>query len=142
MSYLIKQILTIYPDYLIGGVCQEGVYLNERQRINQKPYNTNIQSLLRHPRLDLLIAAYPDEIFQAEGLFYQGSDVVILSEPTVTETILAESLLTDSILIQKTGDNLLKKTQQFTENFLVDNQEKYLNICCQAIIEILTNIIT
>ena len=87
----------------------------------------------------MLIAAYPEAIFQAEGLFYQGSDVVILSDSTVTESILAESLLTDGILIQKTGDNLLKKTQQVTENFLVDNQEKYLNICCQAIIEILTN---
>jgi cyanophycin synthetase len=139
LSYLIKQILTIYPDYLIGGVCQDTVYLNERQRINQKPYNTNIQSLLRHPGLDLLIAAYPDEIFQAEGLFYQGSNAVILLDPTVTEAILADSLLTDGILIEKTGDHLVKKTQQATENFLVANQENYLNICCQAIREILTN---
>lgn len=136
LSYFIKYILNIYPDYLIGGICQEGVYLNERERIQQQPYNINIQSLLRHPRLDLLIAEYPESIFEKEGLFYQGSDLVILVESTSKETVLASSLLNQGILLTKTADTLVKTTTAGRKTFQLDNLEQYLNICCQSILDI------
>jgi len=135
LSYIIKYILKIYPHLLIGGICQQGVYLNERQRITKTPYNNNIKSLLRHPCLDLLIAEYPETIFQAEGLFYQGSDLVVLSDPTIKEIFLEESILEQGIIIKKISDTVIRQTTKGTEN--LKDGTSYLNIICQTIAELI-----
>lgn len=134
LTQIIQGILTIYPDYLVGGICRGGVWLNERARIIQTEYNHNVQALLRHPQLDLLIAEYPETIFQQEGLFYEYSDLVILIEPTDTEIILSNYLSEDGVYLIQLGNTLCKYRGKSSQTY---NQINYFNVYLETINELI-----
>lgn len=130
---IVEYLLSLHPDYLIGSISHQGIWLNQREKILQHPYNLNVQGFLRHPQLNLLLAEYPETIFTQEGLFYQNSDLVVLVEPTETEMLLADSLLTNGTLIVKRNNTLELKNSQTTEIYQLRNLDQYLTICCQNI---------
>ncbi len=71
---------------------------------NHQEYNSQVQSLLRHPQLDLLITEYPEEILLQEGMAYWGSNLVILEEPTEIEKMLLRDVLSEHrVIIQQEG---------------------------------------
>lgn len=59
----------------------------------RRDYNSNIQILLRNPKLDLLIAEYPEDILEEDWLFYQGSNIVVLDNPSEIEMMLVRVFL-------------------------------------------------
>ena len=133
ICHYIDTILSSHPHWLIGGVCQEGVWLNRTQQTLHSDYNRNIEMLLRHPRLDCLIAEYSEENFASQGTFYQGSNLLILDNPTDTEKILARDLLLQGILIIKQDNEVLIKKQESEQKLYLDDSMNFYDTCCQQI---------
>ena len=78
----IDHILLQHPDWTIGAVCRDALFVNRSEKILNKDYNSNLLTLLRNPKLDLLIAEYKEDILETDGMFYYGSNAVILDNPT------------------------------------------------------------
>ncbi len=133
LSQYINTILSSHPQWLIGGVCQGGMWLNHTQQTLRSNYNLNIEMLLRHPGLDCLIAEYSEEIFASQGTFYQGSDLIILDNPTEIEKILARDLLPKGILLIRQDNEILVKTQESEEKLYLSDGLSFSDICCQQI---------
>lgn len=113
----IDNILLQHPDWTIGAVCRDGVFINRSEKILNKDYNSNIQSLLRNPKLDLLISEYGEEVLEKDGMFYQGSNMVVLDNPTETEMMLARDVNDETTLVIKEGDNISIRRKGLIEQY-------------------------
>jgi cyanophycin synthetase len=140
LSQYIETILSSHSHWLIGGICREGMFLNHAHQALSPEYNINIEILLRHPQLDCLIAEYPEEIFASKGTFYQGSNLIILDNPTEIENILARDILPEGILIIKQGHEVLVKKQESEEKLSSGDRQSFCDICCQQISQLLNDI--
>ncbi len=129
----IDTILSHYPHWLIGSISEQGVWLNHNCQNFPRDYNTNIRTLLRHAQLDCLLAEYPEAIFEQQGTFYQGSNLVILENPTQTEMILARDLLPGGSLILRQENEILVKKQDSQTKYQLDNQQAFCHFCCQQL---------
>ncbi|MEN9226224.1 MAG: hypothetical protein Q6L60_13895 [Thermostichus sp. HHBFW_bins_43] len=82
---LVEHILSHRPKGYVGCVCREGVLLNHSVRPLQPSLFRQVKTLLRHPQLDLLLVEMDEETLEQEGLAYEGSDLVVLRDPTEKE---------------------------------------------------------
>lgn len=121
----IDHILLKYPNWTIGAVCREGVFVNRSEKVMHKDYNTNVQSLLRNPKLDLLIAEYCEDMLESDGMFYQGSDIVVLDNPTASEKTLIQNAYEDATVVEKQGDNISVRRQGWMENYQLRPDEAF-----------------
>lgn len=94
-------ILQHHPTWVVGAVCQEEVFINRAQKPLHHHYNTKVSNLLRNPKLDVLIAEYPDPVLEQQGMFYYGSDLVVLDNPTETEMMLSRDVFQDSVIVTR-----------------------------------------
>ncbi|MGB3200340.1 MAG: acetate--CoA ligase family protein, partial [Nodosilinea sp.] len=106
LQELVDHVLLQHPNWVIGAVCREGVLINRSEKNLSADYNANVRNLLRNPKLDMLIAEYRGDVFEQEGVFYLGSDMVVLENPTETETILTRDVFPHSTVIVREGDNI------------------------------------
>ena len=125
---LIDHILLQHPHWTIGAVCEEGIFVNRAQKVLNRDYNTNLLSLLRNPRLDLLIAEYPEAVLERDGLFYDGSNLVVLEEPTEIELTLQNSLLEDATIVIRQGNTVTIRKQGLVEQFELGSNEPFARI--------------
>ena len=128
---LINYLHQFYPHWLIGGICHSGVWLNNKTKTchyNYQNYNSQVQSLLRHPQLDLLIAEYPEGILLQEGMAYWGSNLVILSEPTEIEKILARDVLSQHRLIIQQEGQIAVGTKDRLEPYKLAESESFEDV--------------
>lgn len=130
---LIDHILLQYPNWVIGAVCREGVLINRSEKILSSDYNTNVRNLLRNPKLDMLIAEYQDDIFEQDGVFYSGSDMVVLDDPTETETILTRDVFPHSTIIVREGDNISIRRQGLIEQYRLGDAEPFSRVYLKEI---------
>lgn len=126
----IDEILAQHPNWTIGAVCHDAVFLNREEKPLRPDYNSNVQTLLRHPQLDLLIAEYDQLILEDAGMFYQGSNIVVLDNPTETEMMLARNVFDDSTVVinqenyisiqrgELIEDDTLRENESFTKVYL------------------------
>ena len=133
----IDHILLVHPDWTIGAVCREAVFVNRSQKILHKDYNMNIQNMVRNPKLDLLIAEYAEDVLERDGMFYYGSNIVVLDNPTETEMILARDILEDAIVVVKDRDNISIKAQGLIEQYTIGEQEPFKRVYLKEIAKIL-----
>ncbi len=82
---LVEHILSHRPKGCVGSVCREGVLLNHSFRTPQPSPFGQVKTLLRHPQLDLLLVEMDEETLEREGLAYEGSDLVVLRDPSDKE---------------------------------------------------------
>jgi len=129
----IDHILLQHPDWTIGAVCREAVFINRSQKILNQDYNINVQNLLRNPRLDLLITEYVEDILETDGMFYQGSNMVILDHPTETEIMLARDILDDSTVIVREGDNISIRRHGLIEQYSLGSTEPFTRVYLKEI---------
>jgi cyanophycin synthetase len=131
LEEVIEHILSQHPDWTIGAVCRDGVFVNRSEKIFNKDYNSNVQRLLRNPKLDLLIAEYNESILEEDGMFYSGSNMVVLDNPTPTEMMLTQDVFDDSTVIIRKGDNVEIRRQNLVEEKTLNADESlsqvYLN---------------
>lgn len=125
------------PNWTIGAVCREAILLNRAEKVLNYDYNSNVQNLLRHPGLDLLIAEYSEEILDREGMFYQGSNVVVLDNPTETEMMLARDVFDDSTIIIRQGDNITIQCKGLMEQYKLGPTEPLTRVYLKEIAKIL-----
>ncbi|BAZ00448.1 RimK domain-containing protein ATP-grasp [Tolypothrix tenuis PCC 7101] len=124
----IDHILLQHPDWTVGAVCRDGLFVNRSRKILSKNYNSNLQSLLRNPKLDLLIAEYEAEILEEDGMFYQGSNMVVLDNPNETEMMLARDVLEGSTVVIRKGDNISISRKGLIEDYSLGEDEPFTRV--------------
>ncbi|MBW4662586.1 MAG: acetate--CoA ligase family protein [Chroococcus sp. CMT-3BRIN-NPC107] len=137
LEAIIDHILLQHPDWTIGAVCKEGVFINRSEKNLNKDYNSNVQNLLRNPKLDLLIAEYQGNILEREGMFYTGSNIVILDNPTDVEGMLARDVRGDGILVIKENNSISIKRQGLIEQYELGENEPFSRVYLKEIATIL-----
>lgn len=129
----IDHILLQHPDWTIGAVCRDGVFVNRSEKVLHKEYNNSVQSLLRNPKLDLLIAEYDEEILASEGMFYYGSNMVVLNNPTETEMILTRDVFDDSTVVFKQQNNVSIRRKGLIEDYTLGADEPFTRVYLKEI---------
>ncbi|HEY9623738.1 MAG TPA: acetate--CoA ligase family protein [Crinalium sp.] len=133
----IDHILFQHPNWTIGAVCRDGVFVNRAEKVLHRDYNTNIQNLLRNPKLDLLIAEYAENVLDREGMFYYGSNIVVLNNPTETEMVLARDVFDTSTIVIKEGDNISIRRQGLMEQYRLGASEPFQRVYLKELATIL-----
>ncbi len=129
----IDHILSQHPDWTIGAVCHDAVFVNRAQKALSNDYNSNVQTLLRHPKLDLLITEYEESTLEEEGMFYQGSNIVVLNNPTETEMMLARDIFDDSTVIIKKENDISIRRQGLIEDYTLGEDEPFTRVYLKEI---------
>jgi len=124
----IDHILSQHSDWTIGAVCRDAVFVNRSKKVLSKNYNSNVQTLLRHPKLDLLIAEYPEEILEQEGMFYQRSNIVVLENPTETEMMLARDVFDGSTVVIRKGNDISIRRKGLIEDYTLGEDEPFTRV--------------
>lgn len=137
LQEIVDHILLQHPDWAIGAVCREGVMINRSPKNSHSDYNTNVQNLLRNPKLDLLIAEYPDEILAKEGMFYFGSNLVVLNNPTETEMMLSRDVFEHSTVVIKKQDSVSIQRMGLFEQYELGLNEPFSRVYLKEISTIL-----
>ncbi len=129
----IDHILLQHPDWTIGAVCQDSVFVNRSEKILNKDYNTNVQNVLRNPKLDLLIAEYAQDVLEKDGMFYQGSNIVVLDNPTETEMMLTRDIFDDTTVVIKEGDSISIRHKGLIEQYELGSAEPFTRVYLKEI---------
>lgn len=129
----IDRILLQRPDWTIGAVCRDGLFVNRSEKVLNKNYNINVQTLLRNPKLDLLIVEYCEEILEAEGMFYRGSNMIVLDNPDETETILLRECTEDDTVVVREGSNISIRRQGSIEQYTLGDGEPFTRVYLKEI---------
>lgn len=129
----IDHILLQHPDWTIGAVCQDGIFVNRSPKILNKQYNNNVQNLLRNPKLDLLIAEYNEDVLEEEGMFYYGSNMVVLNDPTEAEMTLIRDVFDDSTVVVKERDNISIRRRGLIEDYTLGAGEPFTRVYLKEI---------
>ncbi|WP_315790231.1 acetate--CoA ligase family protein [Fischerella sp. JS2] len=133
----IDHILLQNPNWTIGAVCRGGVFVNRSEKFLHQNYNSNVYTLLRNPKLDLLIAEYQHDILEQEGMFYERSNLVVLNNPTETEMILMRDVFENSTVVIRKGDNISIHRQGLIEEYKLGEDEPLTRVYLKEISTIL-----
>ncbi|MBW4645715.1 MAG: acetate--CoA ligase family protein [Goleter apudmare HA4340-LM2] len=129
----IDHILQQYPEWTIGAVCHDTVFVNRSGKKFNQEYNSNIQSLLRNPKLDLLIVEYREDVLETEGMFYKGSNMVVLDNPTEIEMMLMRDIFDGSTVIIRKGDDISIKRKGLIEDYTLGEDEPFIRVYLKEI---------
>lgn len=129
----IDQILWQHPEWIIGAVCREAVSINRSEKVLSRDYNTNVQSLLRNPKLDLLIVQYDEEILEMDGMFYYGSNMVVLDNPSDIEMTLVRDVFEDSTIVTKVGEQISIRRKGLLEQYSLEEDEPFSRVYLKEI---------
>ena len=61
-------------------------------------------------------------------MFYYGSNMVVLDNPTETEMILTRDILDDSIVVIKEGDNVSIRREGLMEQYTLSSGEPFTRV--------------
>lgn len=117
-----------HPNWTIGAVCRDAVFVNRSKKVLSKNYNSNVQTLLRHPKLDLLIAEYAEDILNEEGMFYQTSNIVVLDNPTETEMMLVRDVFDGSTVVIRKGNDISIRRKGLIEDYTLAEDEPFTRV--------------
>lgn len=137
LQELIDQILLKYPHWVIGAVCRDAVFINRSEKNMAGTYNTKVQSLLRNPKLDLLIAEYCESAIEQEGIFYDCSNIVILDNPTEIELTLTRDVLNDATIVIKEEMSISVRSKGLIEQYKLGENEPFKRVYWSEIAAIL-----
>ncbi|MBH8566336.1 cyanophycin synthetase [Nostoc sp. CENA67] len=129
----IDHILLQHPEWTVGAICRDAVFVNRSKKVLRPEYNTNVQTLLRNPKLDLLIAEYHDEILETEGMFYQGSNMVVLDNPTETEMTLVRDVLDGSTVVIRKENDISIRRKGLIEDYSLGEDEPFTRVYLKEI---------
>jgi cyanophycin synthetase len=124
----IDHILLQHPNSTIGAVCRDAVFVNRSKKVLSMDYNSNVQTLLRHPKLDLLIAEYGEDILEEQGMFYQNSNIVVLDNPTETEMILMRDVFDSSTVVIRKGNGISIRRKGLIEDYTLGEDEPFTRV--------------
>jgi cyanophycin synthetase len=137
LQEIIDHILLQHPDWTVGAVCRDAVFINRSEKNLNADYNTNIQNLVRNPKLDLLIAEYREDVLDQHGMFYYGSNVVILDNPTETEMMLARDVFDGTTLVMRKENTISIHREGLIEQYELGTSEPFSRVYLKEIATIL-----
>ncbi|WGV24970.1 acetate--CoA ligase family protein [Halotia branconii] len=129
----IDHILLQHPDWVVGAVCHDAVFVNRSKKVLRRDYNSNVQSLLRNPKLDLLIAEYPEDVIEEEGILYPGSNMVVLNNPTETEMVLVRDVFDGSTVVIKKENDVSIRRKGLIEDYSLGEDEPFTRVYLKEI---------
>jgi cyanophycin synthetase len=129
----IDHILLQHPEWTIGAICQDAVFVNRSVKVLSRNYNLNVQSLLRNPKLDLLIAEYREDILEREGVFYQGSNLVVLDNPSEVEMMLVQDVVEDATVVMRKGNEISISRKGLIEDYTLGANEPFIRVFLKEI---------
>jgi cyanophycin synthetase len=124
----IDHILLQRPDWTIGAICRDAVFVNRSKKVFSTDYNSNVQILLRNPKLDLLIAEYNEDVLKEEGMFYQNSNMVVLDNPTETEMMLVRDVFNDSTVVIRKVNEISIRRKGLIEDYTLGEDEPFTRV--------------
>ncbi|MBD1913886.1 MULTISPECIES: acetate--CoA ligase family protein [unclassified Leptolyngbya] len=125
---LIDHILFQHPNCSVGAVCRQGVFVNRSRKVFHSNYNVNVQNLLRNPKLDLLIVEYPEDVLEREGMFYYGSDLVVLDNPTDIENVLTRDVFDTSTVVVRQHETISIQRKGLMERYQLGPDEPFSRV--------------
>lgn len=128
LQEIIDHILLQHPDWTIGAVCRDAVFVNRSKKVFNTDYNSNVQILLRHPKLDLLIAEYNEDVLKEEGMFYQNSNMVVLDNPTEIEMMLVRDVFDASTVVIKKENDISIRRKGLIEDYTLGEDEPFTRV--------------
>lgn len=137
LQEIVDHLLLQQPHWAIGAVCRDGVFVNRSEKSLHPDYNTNVQNLLRHPKLDVLIAEYCEDVLDRDGMFYYGSNVVVLDHPTETEMMLARDVFDDSTVVIRQENTVSLHQNGLIEQYKLGKDEPFSRVYLKEIATIL-----
>ncbi len=137
LQEMIDFILLHHPDWTVGAVCEDAVLVNRSQKNRHPDYNTNVRNLLRHPKLDLLIVEYRAKVLDEEGMFYCGSNLVMLDNPSQVEQMLVRDALKDSTIVTRQNDEITIQRQGLIEQYQLGTDEPFSRVYLKEIATLL-----
>jgi cyanophycin synthetase len=137
LQELVDHILQQHPDWVIGAVCRGGVFINRSKKVLHRNYNTNVSNLLRNPKLDLLVAEYPEAVLEQQGMFYYGSNLVVLDNPTETEKMLARDVFPQSVIVTRQQNDVSIRRAGLIEQYQLGEEEPFTRVFLKEISSIL-----
>jgi cyanophycin synthetase len=137
LQELIDQITMKHPTWTIGAVCRDAVLINRSLKDMNGAHSTKVQSLLRNPKLDLLIAEYREDTLEQEGCFYDFSDIVILDNPTDTEMMLVRNLRENGTVVVKQDSTISVRSRGLVNRYELGEQEPFKRVYWKEIAAIL-----
>ncbi|QSJ14260.1 acetate--CoA ligase family protein [Nostoc sp. UHCC 0702] len=129
----IDHILLQHPEWTVGAICRDAIFVNRSKKVLRPEYNTNVQTLLRNPKLDLLITEYHDDILETEGMFYQGSNMVVLDNPTEIEMTLVRDVLDGSTLVIRKENDISIRRKGLIEDYTLGEDEPFTRVYLKEI---------
>ncbi|MEA5581935.1 acetate--CoA ligase family protein [Nodularia harveyana UHCC-0300] len=133
LQVTIDHILAEHPDWTIGAVCHDAVFINRSQKVFSRNYNSNVEALLRHRQLDLLITEYQEPVLEKQGMFYQGSRMVVLDNPTPTEMMLVRDVFDDSTVVIKKENDISINRRGLIEDYTLGADEPFSTVYLKEI---------
>lgn len=137
LNELIDHILLQHPNWTIGAVCRDAVLVNRAEKSIHQDYNVNVQNLMRNPRVDLVIAEYREDVLERQGMFYYGSDIVVLDNPTETEMMLTRDIFHDSIVVIRQDNTISIRRKGLVEQYHLSSDEPFSRVFLKEIATIL-----
>ncbi|MEN9230887.1 MAG: hypothetical protein Q6L68_08275 [Thermostichus sp. DG02_5_bins_236] len=135
---LVEHILAAHPHWCVGSLCSEGVLLNRTVRPRQGSHFRQVKTLLRHPQLDLLLVEIDEDTLEREGLAYEGSDLVVLRDPSEKEQqMLKRDLNPGGTLILQQGSTVTLTVAGQVERFNLIGAEPLQGILLRAVSQLL-----
>jgi cyanophycin synthetase len=81
----------------------------------------------------LLIAEYTEDVLEEEGMFYHGSNMVVLDNPTENEMMLARDIIDDSTLVIRKGDSISIHRKGLIEEYSLAEGEPFTRVYLKEI---------
>lgn len=93
--------------------------------------------MLRHPKVDLLIAEYAEDILDEEGMFYRNSNIVVLDNPSETEMMLARDVFDSSTVVIRKGNDISIRRKGLIEDYTLAEDEPFTRVYLKETVTIL-----
>lgn len=93
--------------------------------------------LVRNPKLDLLITEYRESVLDTAGMFYYGSNIVILDHPTDIEMMLTRDVFEDSTIVIKQEDQISIRREGLFEQYQLGFHEPFSRVYLKEVATIL-----
>lgn len=130
IDYIMHHEICRYP----AGVCSDGMFLKKHEFPVNRDYNANMRNVLRNPRVEMLLAEMPIDVYETEGMYYNSSDLLVLEDPTDIEMILAEDVEPHAtIMIRKGNDVEIRRGDSDVERSQVEFEDEFFSLVLHEI---------
>jgi cyanophycin synthetase len=130
IDYIMHHNIRSYP----AGVCTDGLFLKKHELPVNPDYNANMRNVLRNPRVDMLLAEMPVDVYEYEGMYYDRSDLLVLEDPSDVELTLTEDVVNDATIMIRKGKQVeIRRSDEEPEFLEVEFEDEFFSLVLREI---------